>query len=75
MTIGILMIIISIFGMGTLIFINDEYIFFSCSYIWKMLLGAGTGINFTAILSIISTQYSNNREKAMGMTQGAVGVG
>ena len=45
------------------------------SFIWKLLCGIGSGINSTASIAIIATNYKKDRVKAIGMLESSSGIG
>ena len=45
------------------------------SFLWKFMCGTGAGINATAQMAIVTTYYKESKEKAIGLTEAASGVG
>ena len=75
MIFGILLIIVSILGLGSLKYVQDAQSFVIMSFVWKFLCGLGAGMNSTASMSIVATHYKKEREKAIGLIEAASGVG
>lgn len=63
---GMLLIVIGIVALGLIYLVDERTTFVLVSFLAKALLGVGGGMNATAIISIIATNYKDEREKYLG---------
>ena len=75
MIIGVLLIIVSILGLGSLKYVHSKTNFILYSFLWKFMCGMGAGLNSTSTMAIITAHYKHDREKAIGMIESSSGVG
>ena len=73
--VGLLMVIIQLFGLGSLKFISTPSLFIGLSIAAMSIGGSGAALNVTCALAIINTNYPNEREKNLGLFEGGSGLG
>lgn len=73
--IGIFLIIAGILALGAVDYVDDKTWFVVVSFIAKAVLGIGSGMNSTAIISIIASIYKHDREQYLGMVESSSGIG
>ena len=73
--VGLVMVIIQLFGLGSLKFISSPSIFIGLSITAMSIGGSGAALNVTCALAIINTNYPNEREKNLGLFEGGSGLG
>lgn len=61
-----LLIVVGIVALGLIYLVDERTTFVLVSFLAKALLGVGGGMNATAIISIIATNYKDEREKYLG---------
>ena len=72
---GLLLIIIQLVGLGSLKFIHTPSLFVALSILYMTMGGVGNALNTTCILSIINTNYPDEREKNLALFEGGAGLG
>ena len=60
MILGVLLIIVSIMGLGSLKYVQKKERFVLFSFLFKFLCGLGSGMNSTATMAIVTSHYKHD---------------
>lgn len=72
---GIFLTAVSIFGFGTVDWIEDPTTFVICSLIWRLISGLGGACMHVTTYAIVSLKYPENIEQNIGLLEAASGLG
>ena len=73
--IGFVMLIAGVLGFAFIDFVNDSLTFFILSCIFRFIQGAGDITVQTCVFSIVTSTFTENREKYLGLGEMAAGTG
>ena len=72
---GMGLIVLQLFGLGSLKFVDSYGLFVGLAILAQCLGGIGAGINTTCAVAIITTSYPDEREQNLGILEGGTGLG
>ena len=72
---GTMLIVIQLFLLGILQFIDSLYVFIGLSFLAQIIGGVGGGLNSTCAMAIITTFFPNEKEYYIGILEGGIGIG
>ena len=72
---GLFMVIIQLFGLGSLKLIQSPSLFVGLSILFMAIGGSGAALNVTCALAVINTNYPDDKEQNLGLFEGGSGLG
>ena len=73
--IGLIMLTLQLFFLASVYWIDHESTFLTLSFVAQVCGGIGNGLITTTSIAILTSQYTEERQKVMGIFETATGVG